>query len=204
MIAIKLEIILFFFLALLVVAQCFLQPQIRRTRGIQALGASFGGHRWKELDLLRDRSWKQPTVMPHLGDNHLELRDGFDAKYMAEFNLRVGTCMETLKHQLPLLFYISNMDYSIYANLITIADGNRNKLVIQRSFYKGAVESLRMAASLSSIYPSMNVKKIEYISDCRTIQCLVDVVLPDSMRVDGQASTHFLLLLEALLTCLLL
>ena len=33
----------------------------------------------------------------------------------------------------------------------------------------------------------MNVKKIEYIEDSRTIQCLVDVVLPDSVRIDGQA-----------------
>jgi hypothetical protein len=33
----------------------------------------------------------------------------------------------------------------------------------------------------------MNVKKIEYVEDCRTIQCLVDVVLPDSVRIDGQA-----------------
>ena len=34
----------------------------------------------------------------------------------------------------------------------------------------------------------MNVKKIEYVEDCRTIQCLVDVVLPDTVRIDGQST----------------
>ena len=33
----------------------------------------------------------------------------------------------------------------------------------------------------------MNVRKIEYVDDVKTIQCLVDVVLPDSVRVDGQS-----------------
>ena len=44
-----------------------------------------------------------------------------------------------------------------------------------------------MASAFSSIYPSMNVRKIEYIEDCQSIQCLVEVILPDAIRIDGQS-----------------
>ncbi len=86
-----------------------------------------------------------------------------------------------------MVFAVSNLDFSIFANTITVTDGNGNTMPIQKSIYAAAVRSLRMASALSSMYPSMNVKKIEYVEDCRTIQCLVDVVLPDSVRIDGQA-----------------
>ena len=86
-----------------------------------------------------------------------------------------------------MVFAVSNLDFSIFANTITVTDGNGNTMPIQKSIYAAAVKSLRMASALSSMYPSMNVKKIEYVEDCRTIQCLVDVVLPDSVRIDGQA-----------------
>jgi len=58
---------------------------------------------------------------------------------------------------------------------------------MQRNLYAAVVKSLKLASTFSFVYPSMNVKKIEYIDSCTTIQCLVDVVLPDSIRIDGQA-----------------
>jgi hypothetical protein len=58
---------------------------------------------------------------------------------------------------------------------------------MSRSLYAAAIKSVQMASAFSSIYPSMNVKKIEYIEDCATIQCLVEVVLPDSVRIEGSA-----------------
>eukprot|EP01039_Chlorochromonas_danica_P006449 gene6449-7113_t len=147
-----------------------------------------GGERWKEIDGRVD-PWIDGIMLTREREDEgmKNLQDGYDAKRRADFNLRVGTALETLRRQLPLVFYVSSMDYSIFANMITLADGNRNKLVVQKSFYIAAINSLRMAASLSSIYPGLNLKKIEYVEDSRTIHCLVDMVLPDTVRVDGQS-----------------
>lgn len=105
----------------------------------------------------------------------------------SEYDLNVGKAIEVLKRQLPIVFYGSNLDFSIFAPQITVVDQRQNKMLMQKSFYTAAVKSLRMAATISSIYPSMNVRKVEYVEDCRTIQALVDVVLPDTMKVEGQA-----------------
>ena len=42
-----------------------------------------------------------------------------------------------------------------------------------------------MYIAFNSIYPSLILKKIEYIEDCSTIQCLVDIALPDSFYWEG-------------------
>jgi len=109
------------------------------------------------------------------------------AKRRASFNLKVGTAMEVLRRELPMVFAVTNLDFSIFASQITVVDQRQNKVVMPKSLYVGAVKSVRMASALSSMYPSMNVKKIEYVADERLIQCLVDVVLPDAVRIDGQA-----------------
>lgn len=60
-------------------------------------------------------------------------------------------------------FVLSNLDFSIFAPEITVMNGLRNKMVMQKSLYIAAIKSMRMAAAFSSIYPSINVRKIEYI-----------------------------------------
>lgn len=131
------------------------------------------------------------TAFPHLGPgSHNDLPispyDEQDRKHRNEFILNVGRAMEGLRKELPLVFVAPDLDFSIFANQITIIDEGQRKIEISKTIYMTAIKSIRMASSFSSIYPSMNVRKIEYIEDMRTIQCLVDVVLPDAVRVDGQ------------------
>ena len=95
--------------------------------------------------------------------------------------------METLRNQLPYVFSSSNLDFTIFAEQITVTDHRSNRAAMPKSIYVAAVKSLRMAGALSTLFPSMNVKKIEFIEENGFIQCLVDVVLPDNVRVDGQA-----------------
>jgi hypothetical protein len=126
----------------------------------------------------------------HLGDSDGDVStdyvDDYDTKKKQNFNLNVGKALEVLRRELPMVFAVSNLDFSVFSNSITVNDG-KNSIGMTKSLYTAAVKSLRMASAISSMYPSMNVKKIEYLEDSRTIQCLVDVVLPDSVRVDGQA-----------------
>lgn len=152
-----------------------------------------GGQKWSEFDDFEGFNVKilgpsSGTIFNHLGDyNPQNSRDETDKRKNDAYNLNVGKALEVLRRELPFVFVLSNLDYSIFAPMITVADGNNNKMVMPISIYSGAVKSLKIAASFSSMYPSMNVKKIEYIEDSATIQCLVDVVLPDSVRVEGQA-----------------
>jgi len=128
------------------------------------------------------------STFQHIGDiNNDNNNDSNFNQKKANFYLNVGKALDTLRRELPMVFAISNLDYSIFSNSITVTDGNQNKIVMSRTLYATAIKSVQMASAFSSIYPSMNLKKIEYIEDCTTIQCLVDVVLPDSVRVDGSA-----------------
>lgn len=147
---------------------------------------SIGGSNWDNFEGLKCEVLQPANVMQHLGEYTPDSSDNRDPQN-AEYNLRVGKAVEILRRQLPLVFYLSNIDFSIFANSITVGDGsNKNKMVIKKSLYSAAVRSLKMASAFSSIHPSMNVRKIEYIEDQRTIQCLVDVVLPDTVKIDGQ------------------
>lgn len=129
------------------------------------------------------------SVFPSLGDYREQPSPEAmeDMKRKASFNMNVGKAMEALRNQLPLVFASSNIDFSIFAEQITVTDHRSNRAVMPKSIYVAAVKSLRMAGALSTLFPSMNVKKIEYIESNGFIQCLVDVVLPDNVRVDGQA-----------------
>ena len=166
-------------------------------RNSRSLRARVGGESWQSLqDISSSNSNELEPILsfPHLGDfNELRDIDEFNSKKNADFNLNVGKAMEALRRELPMIFYTNNLDFSVFANHITVADSNQNKLVMQRNLYIAAVRSLKMASSFSSIHPSMNVMKIEYVEDCRVIQCLVDVVLPDTVRVDGQVMGDYLL-----------
>jgi hypothetical protein len=131
------------------------------------------------------------VVFKHTGDEDYDegppLEDGYEKMKNAARDANIGRALEVLRRELPYIFATSDHDFSIFAPSITVADGKNNKMVMQKPLYIAAVNSLRVASRISSIYPSMNVRKIEYISESSTIQCLVDVVLPDTVRVDGQA-----------------
>jgi hypothetical protein len=141
---------------------------------------------WLELLFLYDQG------IFHQMDNWGEYtnENNVDEKKNQDFNLNVGRALEVLRRELPMVFYVSNHDFSIFANQITVCDGShKSRVVMQKSLYSAAVKSLRVASSVSFTYPSMNVRKIEYIASCRTIQCNVDIVLPDTIRIDGQVRT---------------
>lgn len=152
-----------------------------------------GGQNWNNIDDFEGFNVKilgpvlVPTVFNHMGDIPTTQRDNADRKKNDQYNLNVGRALEVLRRELPFVFVLTNLDFSIFSSHVIVADGNNNKMMMPISLYSGAVKSLKIAASFSSIYPSMNVKKIEYIEDSATIQCLVDVVLPDTVRVEGQA-----------------
>lgn len=107
-----------------------------------------------------------------------------------KFILNVGKAVDTIKLQLPNIFHDSSLDFSIFAGAICVSDTSRNRIVLQKSVYSAAVKSLCLAASLSSIRPSIRIRKIEYLEDYREIQCLVSVVLPDSVQVYGSDGTR--------------
>lgn len=148
---------------------------------------NIGGQCWGEPVNYFETEMMKPSKFPHLGDYAPQPIDDFDAKKRAEYNLNVGRCQEVLRRELPMVFLVSDLDFSIFAPQIVVSDGQRSRLVMQRNLYAAVVKSLKLASTFSFVYPSMNVKKIEYIDSCTTIQCLVDIVLPDSIRIDGQA-----------------
>lgn len=165
-----------------------MSPRLRTTtRAYQ----SFGGQNWgNDLQDFECTVLGPVATFCHLGDPSDDVSgdyvDDYDSRKKQNFNLNVGKALEVLRRELPMVFAVSNLDFSIFSNSITVNDG-KNSIGMTKSLYTAAVKSLRMASAISSMYPSMNVKKIEYLEDSRTIQCLVDVVLPDSVRVDGQA-----------------
>lgn len=151
----------------------------------------FKQSRLKAFDLFKSsEEFDAPTIFRQLGDLQTsEVPDLDKQKRDREFNVNMGRAMEALRRELPMAFHVSNLDYSIFSDSITVCSGNAmNKMVLPKSVYTAFVKSLRVAATLSFTQPCMNVRKIEYVEDCRTIQCLVDVVLPDTVRIEG-AST---------------
>lgn len=150
--------------------------------------SSLGAQRWGDFEGFRGTKIIGPTsVMHHLGDELPSKENTSENQKKASFNLNVGHAQEVLRRELPFVFVLSNLDFSIFSSYITVADGNSNKMVMPKNLYATAVKSLKIAASFSSTFPSMNVKKIEYIEDSSAIQCLVDIVLPDTIRIEGQS-----------------
>ena len=146
--------------------------------------------RWQFLGqskLMERQLGRQSEVFNSLGDLHQELgsrepEEGKEARL--EYNLNKGRALETLRRELPLVFFTKNLDFSIFAQEILVNDG-KNRFAMPHNVYITVVKSLKLASTFSTMYPSMNVRKVEYLEDCSTIQCLVDVVLPDSIRIDG-------------------
>lgn len=156
-----------------------------------------GGSSWDQLPISLDKTNRYgckiigtlSTELPYMDDGMCPVIDDNQQKKERKphFNLNVGRALEGLRRELPVFFVAHDLDYSIFANQITIIDEGQRKMEVSKYVYQGAIKTVRMASAFSSIYPSMNVRKIEYIEDCQSIQCLVDVVLPDAIRVDGKS-----------------
>jgi hypothetical protein len=89
--------------------------------------------------------------------------------------LNVGKALDVLTNELPLVFALDNFDFSILSSQITVVGGNKRALVLSKEVYVTAIRGIQMASTLSSTYPSIRLRKIEYIEDIKTIQCLVEV-----------------------------
>lgn len=162
---------------------------------------SVGGQLWRnDFEGLECTILGPTTTFHSLGDddNHSgnEYKDDYGINKQRKFNLNVGRALEVLRRELPMVFAVSNLDFSIFAQSITINDG-KNSIGMTKPLYTAAVKSLRMASAISSMYPSMNVKKIDYIEESRTIQCNVDVVLP------GRILYHVIHYIDILMYCVI-
>ena len=99
-----------------------------------------------------------------------------DNQSNTEYTLNVGKALDVLTRELPILFAVKNLDFSILSSQITVVNGNQpHSLVVSKTAYVGAIRAIQMASTVSSNYPSIRLRKIEYNEDIRTIQCLVDV-----------------------------
>ena len=94
-----------------------------------------------------------------------------------EYTLNVGKALDTLVRELPLLFAVKNIDFTILSSQITVVDENQHTLVVSKAVYIAAIRAIQMASIVSSNYPSIRIRKIEYTEDIRTIECLVDIAL---------------------------
>ena len=106
-----------------------------------------------------------------------------------EYILNVGKALDVLIRELPLVFAVQNLDFSILSSQITVINENQRSLVLSKEVYVTAIRGIQMASTLSSTYPSVRLRKIEYIEDIRTIQCLVDVG-PSSNQLIPTATHH--------------
>lgn len=107
-----------------------------------------------------------------------------------EYTLNVGRALDVLVRELPLLFAVKNIDFSILSSPIKVVNGNQpHSLVVSKEVYITAIRGIQMASTLSSTYPSIHLRKIEYIEDIKTIQCLVDVV-SSSNQLMSTATHH--------------
>jgi hypothetical protein len=95
--------------------------------------------------------------------------------YNSEYILNVGKALDVLVRELPLVFAVQNLDFSILSSQITVINENQHSLVLSKEVYVTAIRGIQMASTISSTYPSVRVRKIEYIEDIKTIQCLVDI-----------------------------
>lgn len=96
------------------------------------------------------------------------------------FYTNVGKTLDTVRSELPSVFSSHNIDDTVLAHRITVIHENKNKITITKNLYVATIQSLQVACVLLSIYPCVNVKKIDYDEEMNIIQCLVDISLPDT------------------------
>ena len=130
------------------------------------------------------------TSFPHLGDgdgsSDGSFVDDVGEREKRAFHKNLGQAINAIQRGLPLVFQDqSGMDFSIFAPVVTVmVDGM--VLPLHKSMYIAGVRSFRVAALFSAAEPSMCLRKVEYLESFRTIQCLVDVLLPHTVPLgDG-------------------
>jgi len=96
------------------------------------------------------------------------------------FYTNIGKTLDTVRSELPSVFSSHNIDGSVLANRITVIHENKNKITMTKNLYATTIKSLQVACVFLSIYPCVNVKKIDYDEEMNMIQCLVDISLPDA------------------------
>ena len=102
-----------------------------------------------------------------------------------EYRLNIGKAIDILHRELPFMFILKNPNFNIFSSQIMLVN-NEKKLTISKYIYIALIKSLQTIASFSTNKPEINVRKIEYIEDTKTIQCLVDIVLPKIIQMDGE------------------
>ena len=110
-----------------------------------------------------------------LEDNHSPSR---------ECITNIGTAIDVLQRELPLIFILKDPNFNIFSSQITVVTDNKKYMKIPKIFYIASVKSLQTLALFSKIRPELNVRKIEYIEDSKTIRCLVNIVLPKIINTD--------------------
>jgi geranylgeranylglycerol-phosphate geranylgeranyltransferase len=108
-----------------------------------------------------------------LKDNPLESSEVSRNEYI----VNVGNAIDVLHRELPFLFVLKNPNFDIFSSQIMLVN-NKQKINISKDMYIASIKSLQTIASFSRNSPKINVRKIEYIEETKTITCLVDIVLP--------------------------
>ncbi len=103
----------------------------------------------------------------------------------SECMVNIGNAIDVLHRELPFIFVLKNLNFNIFSPQIMVVN-NEKKINISKQIYISLIKSLQTFASFSRNNPGINVRKIEYIEDTRTIQCLVDIVLPKLMKTDDK------------------
>lgn len=98
-----------------------------------------------------------------------------------EYRLNIGNAINVLHRELPLIFVLKNLNFDIFSSQIMVVN-NEKKIHIPKNMYIASIKLLQTIASFSINRPEINVRKIEYIEDTKTIQCLVDIVLPKIIK----------------------
>lgn len=93
-----------------------------------------------------------------------------------EYIINVGSTLDILHRELPLVFVLKNPNFNIFSNKISIVNGNTSIINVSKPIYIASIKSLKLAYSILSIQPEINVRKIEYIEDTKNIQCFVEII----------------------------
>jgi len=102
-----------------------------------------------------------------------------------EYRINIGNAIDVLHRELPFIFVLKNQNFNIFSPQILVINEDK-QISIPKQVYIASIKSLQTVASFSRNSPKINVRKIEYIEDTRTIQCLVDIVLPKLMKTDDK------------------
>ena len=117
--------------------------------------------------------------------NNIRLRER-GGKYNSEYIYNIGNTIESLHRELPCVFVRKNLDFDIFSSKILVVVDGKTRVPVSKQAYIASVNLLRTIAFFSIQSPKINVRKIDYIEDTRTIQCLVEIPLPKYIKIRGQ------------------